>query len=233
VSNLSEIGSILWDYKLSLAPVLTTYVLFDFPALIRRITKIAYVPIYFVFFPSGHSDQLYAQYFDEDYMYREGEGMSAHEKRALRHRLQANAIFSMFFAAIFAPWLCGLLSALYLNPAQFFEFLVFLIVVKAIVLVWVLYKLRFESSAARKAFAPVCAMYIFYLMLVARGLTQSFEWTSVKLQSSGIFGVLRGLLDFGYSDFFINVIIVGAVTWGLTTLFAHPANIPEKVTDIE
>lgn len=229
MTNFAEIFTTVWNYKLSLVPVLATYLLFDAPAIIRRITKIAYVPIYFIFFPSGHSDRLYAQYFNEDYMYLEGEMMSAHEKRALRHRLQANAVFSMIFAAIFAPWLCGTASAFYLNSNQFLEFLIFLIAVKTLLLILALHKVRQESAAARKAFPSVCAIYVFYLVLVTRYLFLSFEWASAKLESSGWSGVLRGIIEYSFNDIFLNVVVVGAATWALTTLFANPANIPERV----
>ena len=61
-----------WNYKISLAPVAATYLLFDLPAITRKLTGVAYVPIYFIFFPLGHSDRLYAQYFNEDLVYRDG-----------------------------------------------------------------------------------------------------------------------------------------------------------------
>lgn len=225
MTSLAENWEAIWNYKLSLAPVLITYALFDAPSLFRRLTKIAYVPIYFIFFPSGHSDQLYAQYFNEDYMYHVGEAMSEHDKHTLRLRLQANAVFSMIFAALLSPWLCGLVSALYLTELQFFEFLAFLVVVKSLILARVLYKLRTESAAARNAFSSACAMYALYLALVAMNLTKSFQWTSEKLHGSGISGVLRGILEHGYTDIFINVIVVGGATWAISVLFANPANI--------
>src|SRR5665811_508051 len=100
--NLAELAKEVWTYKISLVPILATYLLFDLPAIIRKITKVAYVPIYFIFFPSGHSDRLYAQYFNEDYFYGDGMSMNDEEKRALRRRIQATAIFSMVFATIVA-----------------------------------------------------------------------------------------------------------------------------------
>ena len=164
----------IWSYKISLVPVLATYLLFDLPAIFRKLTGVAYVPIYFIFFPSGHSDRLYAQYFNEDYMYCDGVSMSDAEKRKLRHRIQATAIFSMVFATVVAPWLCGFVSAFYLESNQFTEFLWFLIIVKLTLITTALFKLRGESDAVRTgySFYYVMVLYAAYLILVWRGLHQ-------------------------------------------------------------
>jgi|GEM_PF-3338782 len=225
--NLAELAKEVWTYKISLVPILATYLLFDLPAIIRKITKVAYVPIYFIFFPSGHSDRLYAQYFNEDYFYGDGMSMNDEEKRALRRRIQATAIFSMVFATIVAPWLCGFISAFYLTSNQFAEFIWFLIVVKTTILAWVLNRLRGESLAVTtgNSFYYVIALYAVYLFLVWRGLTKAYEWTYTNLESNGALGLALGLLDYAYVDIFINVIIVAAVTWGITILFTNPSHI--------
>ncbi len=228
MSSFVEIVTAIWNYKLSLAPVLFTYFLFDLTAIVRRLTGVAYVPMYFLFFPLGHSDRLYAQYFNEDYVYGDGASMTDDEKRVLRHRIQATAIFSMVFAAIVAPWICGFAAAFYLTQAQFFEFLVFLVVVKAGTLVWALNKLRHESVAATTggSFYLVSGLYVVYLILIVRGLTKAYEWTYDQ-RTKGFASLLWNLLDYAYVDIFINVIIVGAITWGVTMLFTSPVNIPK------
>jgi hypothetical protein len=217
----------IWTYKISLVPVLATYLLFDLPAIFRKITGVAYVPIYFIFFPSGHSDRLYAQYFNEDYMYGDGALMNDKEKKKLRHRIQATAIISMVFATVVAPWLCGFISAFYLTTNQFSEFLWFLIIVKATLIASVLYKLRGDSDAVRTgySFYYVIVLYVAYLFLVWRGLAKAYEWTHTNLNSKGISGIAAGLLEYAYVDIFLNVVIVAAVTWGITTLFTSPSHI--------
>lgn len=223
----TDIFSIAWSYKFSLLPVLVTYVLFDSFAIIRRLTGVAYVPIYFVFFPSGHSDQLYAQYFNEDYMYGDGFAMNDAEKQLLRNRIRATAIISMVFATIIAPWICGTAAALYLTEHQFTEFLVFFVAVKSIVLIVVLLRSRNESQSIRNFFGLIAAMYAFYLIVVVRALTKSFEWSFLQVKTAGIAGIFWGIIDYAYTDIFVNVIVVSAVTWGITTLYTSPANIPK------
>jgi hypothetical protein len=227
VDKLTGFFTEIWTYKISLVPVLATYLLFDLPAIFRKMTGVAYVPIYFIFFPSGHSDRLYAQYFNEDYMYGDGSLMNDNEKAKLRHRIQATAIVSMVFATVVAPWLCGIISAFYLAQNQFSEFLWFLIAVKATLIIWVLCKLRSESDAVRSgySFYYVMVLYAAYLFLVWRGLTKAYEWTHSNLDSKGISGLAVGLLEYAYVDIFLNVVIVSSLTWGITTLFTSRSHI--------
>jgi hypothetical protein len=223
----------IWTYKISLAPVLVTYLLFDLPAIVRRLTRVAYVPIYFIFFPSGHSDRLYAKYFNEDYYYGDGSSMSDEEKRTLRWRIQGTAIWSMIFATIVAPWLCGFISAFYLGSDQFIEFLCVLLAVKAGLIAWVLWKLRDESFAVKTGFYYVVVIYVAYLVLVWRGLTKAYGWTHAHLESNGILGLAAGLLDYAYVDLFVNIIVVYAGTWAITTRFTDPSRIPKPHTGNE
>jgi hypothetical protein len=225
MQTVTDFAREVWTYKLSLAPVVVTYLLFDIPAIVRRLTRVAYVPMYFLFFPSGHSDRLYAQYFNEDDYYGVGSSMSDDEKRTLRWRIQATAIWSMVFATIVAPWLCGFISAFYLTPNQFIEFLCVLLVVKVGLIAWVLWRVRDESFAVKTGFYYVVALYTAYLFLVWRGLTKAYEWTHAHLESGGVFGLSVGLLDYAYVDLFVNIIVVSAATWAITTLFTDPSRI--------
>lgn len=229
MNALLDFAGQAWSYKISLLPTLFTYLLFDLPAIVRRITRVAYVPIYFLFFPFGHSDKLYAQYFNEDFIYGDGEMMSPTQKKELRSRIRVNAIFSAVFAMIVAPWLCGFLSAFYLSYNQFVEFLAFLLIVKAYLMLGALKNLRDESPAisSGRTFYYVIALYLAYLVLIWRGLTKSYYWTHTHLNSSGFWGVAAGLLDYAYVDVLINVIVVAGLTWAITTRVTDPSNIPE------
>ena len=224
-----------WDYKVSLLPILLTYFIFDLPAIVRRLTRVAYVPIYFLFFPFGHSDRLYAQYFNEDDFYGEGEQMTTAQKEKLRGRIRRAAIVSAVFAMIFAPWFCGFVSAFYLSPPQFNEFLIVLLTIKMILMLTALRNLRYDSPAisSGRSFYYVAALYGGYLLLVWRGLTKSYQWTHSHLNSTGFWGVASGLLDYAYVDILINVIVVAGLTWAITTRVTDPSNIPEPERPVD
>jgi hypothetical protein len=225
--SLVHVLSAAWEYKISLVPVLLTYFLFDLPAILRRLTGFAYVPIYFVVFPIGHSDSLYAEYLNEDDFYGVGASLTPSEKAALRRKIIAIAIFSMVFAAVLAPWLCGIIAAFYLHPNQFAEFLVFLFVMKIYLIVTSLWRLRRESRALMHASAlmSVVAVYLMYLFFVWLGLMQSFEWVTAHLTIRGYSGLFIALRDYAYSGLVLSVGAVSAVTWACTVLFTKPSNI--------
>jgi hypothetical protein len=134
----------------------------------------------------------------------------------------------MVFATIVAPRVCGAITSLYLTQSQFFEFLVFFILVKTIILSATLFKSRNESDSVRNFFGLIAAMYGVYLVLVVRALNKSFEWSYTQIERKGFGGVLLSIVDYAYTDIFINVIIVSAVTWGITTLYTSPQNIPKR-----
>jgi hypothetical protein len=226
-THVNEIFSVAWSYKISLIPVLVTYLLFDFPAIVRKLTGIAYVPIYFLILPLGHSDQLYAEYLNEDDFYGVGKTMTPAEKKTLRRKIQATAVISMVFAAVVAPWLCGFISAFYLQPQQFTEFLVFLFVVKLYLIAKSLWNLRQESRAAMhfSAFMSVIGIYVMYLVFVWHGLNKSFIWTSAHLNSRGLSGLAIALGEYAYQDLIINVGIVAALTWAFNVKLTDPENI--------
>jgi len=229
-----EAWSAAWAFKLSLFPVLLTYFIFDFPALVRRLTRRAYVPIYFMFFPLGHSDKLYAQYFNEDNFYGVGDAMSDAEKAALRTKIRLLAVLSMIFATVVAPWLCGFLSAFYLTKEQFVEFVWFLMIVKSLLIAKALYQLRENAwfVETSNSFKYLCLIYVAYLVLILRGVTKSYAWASSNLSASGFLGTLWGLLDYAYVDLFINVIVVALATWAITTRYTDPRLIP-KIHDYD
>jgi hypothetical protein len=207
--------------------------LFDLPAIVRKLTRIAYVPIYFVVFPLGHSDRLYAEYLNEDDFYGVGRTMTPRQKHALRRKIQSTAIISMVFAAVVAPWLCGFISALYLEPAQFTEFLVFFFVVKVFLIGKALWNFRLESRAANEppAFLSVIGIYVLFLACVWYGLNKSFSWTHTHLDSNGLLGLARALADYAYADLLINVGVVAGLTWAFTVRFTDPKNITKRNVD--
>ncbi len=233
MNTLVEAWSAAWAFKLSLLPILLTYFIFELPALVRR-TRRAYVPIYFMFFPLGHSDNLYAQYFNEDNHFGVGESMSDEEKVVLRTRIRILAILSMIFAIVVAPWLCGFLAGFYLSRDQFVEFVWFLMIVKTLLIARALYELRHTAWFVERSgsFEYLCIIYVAYLLLVWRGVTKSYGWTSANLETLGFFGTLWGLLDYAYVDIFINILVVALATWAITTRYTDPKLIPERRANV-
>jgi membrane protein CcdC involved in cytochrome C biogenesis len=228
--SIPDLLSLAWTYKFSLMPVLLTYLIFELPALIRRYTRRAYIPIYFMFFPLGHSDQMYAQYFNEDDMYGVGESMTDAQKETLRTRIKVTAVASMIFAAVIAPWLCGFIAAFYLTQSEFFEFIWFLMILKTLLICTSLYAIKQSDSFVMRShsFKFVVLIYIAYLFLIWRGVTKSFSWTFSNINANGFLGLLQELAEYAYMDVFLNIIVVGLGTWAITNHYLDPKLIREK-----
>jgi hypothetical protein len=76
-----------WEFRYALLPCLFAYFVFELPLVYRRLTRKLYVPIYFAFFPFGHSDELYARYFDEDYYWMAGGPFKKEERPNARIKI--------------------------------------------------------------------------------------------------------------------------------------------------
>lgn len=219
--SINEIVTPLANYKFSPLPILAMYLVFDSTALIRRITKRAYVPMYFIFFPTGHSDRLYAEYLGEDDLLSGRQRPGPAKQRWLRKRLVLTAIISMLFATVVAPYLTGFVAALFLTPQQFNEFLVFLLIAKAILIVNALRTLRNESLVGWEdnTFVWVLAMYGVYLLFVFYGLTEAFDWTSANIRSYS----LGDLIAAAFRALFVNIVVGIAfsslATWAVMEKF--------------
>ncbi|MFF8799742.1 MULTISPECIES: hypothetical protein [unclassified Methylobacterium] len=227
MNYLQNAAELAWNYKVSLVPVLFTYLIFDLQAIYRRITKIHYVPIYFIVFPSGHSDKLYAEYFGEDDYFGVGISLSEQERIELRRKIIASAIISMVFSAVFAPYVCGIISAFYLSAQQFREFVIFLMLVKTYNIFRALYRIRLESEVvgSGKSFLYVLLVYAAYLLSICYALNTAFGWAATNLEKSGALGLASAAGSFLYEDVFINIFIVAAITWVIQRRITRPENI--------
>jgi hypothetical protein len=142
----------------------------------------------------------------------------------LKNRIRRTAVWSMIFAAVLAPWLCGFLAAFYLTQAQFWEFVWFLMIVKTGLIGFSLYKIWSNDSfiVQSNSFKWVVLVYIAYLGLIWHAVTKSYAWTASHLNVHGYAGLLASLAEYAYADIFINMVIVGLGTWAITSHFLDP-----------
>src|SRR6266540_2086477 len=183
----------------------------------------------FHLFPLGHSDQLYAQYFNEDDHYQIGNSQTPEQKAALRRRIVAISIISMVLSTVIAPVICGFLASFYLTKEQFIEFVWFLIIVKALTLTWSLHNVRSVASFVdTKPFLGVIALYLLYLFVIWRLVTMVYDWTVSSITSLGALRTIWALLDYIFLELFIYVLIVSALTWALVHLFTNPKYIHQR-----
>ncbi|MGE0280037.1 MAG: hypothetical protein AB7P20_05415 [Rhizobiaceae bacterium] len=216
----------MWQYKFSLLPVFSAYFVFEISTIIRRLARIAYTPIYFVFFPLGHADSLYAQYFNEDDFYGIGETQTREEKNYLRKKIVSISIFSMIFATVINPALAGVFSAIFLSNSEFQEFFWFLALVKLSMISISLYRARSISFVAvSSSFFWLCLIYVAYFVLILRVVDVSYVWAVNEISSVGIVATLLKILDLLVFDFAIYIIMVAAIGAAISYWMTDPDNI--------
>lgn len=217
----------IWEYKFSLAPVMATYLVFEISTIIRKLTRVAYTPIYFMFFPLGHADELYSQYFNEDYFYT-GASQTPKEKNRIRKKIISISVFSMVFSTVLNPILAALFAAVFLSPPQFAEFFWFLVTVKFLLISKSLYNTRHISFVGSSSSFPWLALiYLVYFVAVLRIVDTAYDWALGQVAANGIKEMLLNAVDFVIVDFGIYIIVAGLLGAAISYWMTDPDNIPE------
>ena len=174
-----------WAFEYALLPCLTTYLVFDALAIARRLTRSVYLPIYFAFFPSSYTDDLYAQYFGDDQMWQLGGTFSPEQRRINRRKIIAVATLSLVAAAIIAPMIAGSFSYFILTGQQFIQFLWTLALIKTGLLAKSLWDLkRFWLMEGEGALKWIAMIYVGYLVTILHFTHRSYEWAVSKSPTS-------------------------------------------------
>jgi len=140
--GLKDTFLIAWNFEYALIPCIIAHIVFDFPIILRRITRRIYVPIYFAFIPAGYSDELLAKYFDEDHYWVVGGPYPEEELKSARLRIIALSVGSLALTMTISPLAAGIFGTYALTPSQFLQFVWTLTIVKCFLLIWAYYDLR-------------------------------------------------------------------------------------------
>lgn len=216
-----------WTFQYSLLPCVVAYLVFDFSTIVRRLTRKAYVPIYFMFFPYGYTDELYARYFDEDVLQILGPPLSDREKVQVRKRIVWVSAISMIFAVGISPFLAGIFSYFVLTPTQFVEFLWTLALVKCILLIRSLWELKHIWIVRNSV--PLCGIalvYIGYLIAIIVNAKVTYDWADANYMVGGITSLFWSFGKFLVQDVGIQLCLAALlgflIPWRLTN--------PEKLS---
>ena len=219
---MPEILTQIWEYNFFVTQVLFLIVLFELPAQIRRRNRYAYTPIYFMFFPLGHSNELYAQYFSKFDYYDIEPDLDEHQLAKIRLRIVAVAVVSMFFSTIIAPAIVGVVAGFFVEVQSFTNFLVALLVYKVLLLSKSLLNMRYSQIFERPYVKmAVFAIYFLYLIVVFVILNETYNWAKDSVESVGMFGTIKNLTIWLVLDNLWALIIVPAVTAAVTVLITN------------
>lgn len=100
----------VWSFEIHLFPVMVGLMLYEVPALLRRLRKVYYVPVYFSVFPFRAINQQLSTYLADDFL-GIGENLGKKVVERLRRRLIFTSVVSAFLDAILIPLVFGSLAA--------------------------------------------------------------------------------------------------------------------------
>jgi hypothetical protein len=211
----------IWSFQYALVPCLVAYVVFDFTSIIRQITRRLYVPVYFAFFPFGHSDELYARYLDEDSYYIVGGPFPEDQRQYARIKIIWLSVLSLMLTVIVNPFVVSLFAHFTMTEAQWIQFLWTLFVVKLILLAKSLYDLSFHFKVIERVpFAYMIFLYVAYLAIILYNTVKVSAWLNAKLALGGFPELGMGIMDFLIFDIGYTVVLAGLlgflVPWWLT-----------------
>lgn len=217
-----------WGFEYAILPCLVAYLIFDMPIIVRRVTRKAYVPIYFAFFPAGYSDELLARYFDEDDFYQLGGPFPEGELGKARLKIIAVAVLSLTLTMTLSPLFAGLFGTYFLTQEQFTQFIWTLGIIKASLLLWACYDLtyRFQISD-RVPIGVLAGIYSVYWTLLVYFTVKIQDWIEVQNELGGVSKVAQGLLDFVILEFGVEIVFVAVVgslvAWWITERRENPS----------
>lgn len=212
----------IWDFELAIIQVVVLIALFELPAIILRRTRWAYTPIYFMFFPFGHADHLYAKYFAEDYFYMEGESLNEVELKTLRYRIVSVATISTFISTMITPFVIGVVSAYLVTGQNFSDFLKCLVAIKLVLLTFSF--LNFCQTSIGDSWSKrlsVVIIYTVYLVLAVSFLRWGYEYSDAIIKIHGTIPAILGITKNLMLEILLPMIVVPVVTAAVTYNFCN------------
>lgn len=218
-----------WNFQYALVPCAAAYIVFDLPIIFRRITRKLYVPVYFSFFPFGHSDELYARYFDEDHYYVVGGPIPQEERGNTQIKIIWVSVLSLVLTMAISPFLGALFSHYVLSDEQFRQFFWTLALVKAVLLLMSLYDLHNTYKITNVVpLSYLIVIYLAYWGALLVFLDRAKVWIDAKAAQGGLPTVLGGVIDFLVFEVGIGIIIVALlgflIPWRLTQAYKSTTN---------
>jgi len=207
----------IWQYRIQLLPVLLTLLIFEIPAIIRRMKKLYYVPIYFSIYPLREINQNLSVYLAEDYFICTGCDLPEDQAEKLRKRIIYTSIISASLDAVVIPLAIGFLTAFYLPPHVFTQFLIVLLIYKALTITNSLKNFHYHSIGSKRNIALLIIVYIVYIGVVIEMLRTSYSWTKPFVLAGNWTGLWSALTAF----IFGKVIAEGLVLAVVVALFAN------------
>lgn len=208
----------LWNYEIQLVPVVLALLVYELPAMFRRIKKLCYVPIYFSVFPLRAINTTLSNYLGEginDYA-----NLSNYERKKLRRKIISISIWSMGIDSYFVPLIMGIIFSFFLNTNVFYQFIFILLVYKIVTVTISIKNFHWKAIATKKNHFLLVIVYLCYLGVVYEVLKKSYFWSISYISKGNYLGLLFGIKEIIFSrivpEFIILVLLVSIFSSSIT-----------------
>ncbi|MBL4589432.1 MAG: hypothetical protein JKY11_05065 [Alphaproteobacteria bacterium] len=208
----------IWQYELQILPVLLFILLYETPALLRRLHKTHYVPIYFSIYPFKQINQNLSIYLGEDYYCDEGWRLDKKKASNLRDTIIKTSIISMSLDAIFIPLIIGFIVAFFLPQDLFKTCLITLLSYKFITIIASLKNSHLHFIEKKGQFFLLSGIYFVYLGCIQEMLKTSYNWATPFVSEKEWFNLLNALSTFIFAKVFIMGFIIVVLSGVFTSL---------------
>jgi|GEM_PF-2913784 len=207
----------LWNYQIQIIPVILGLLIYEFPAFIRKLRKLYYVPVYFSIFPLRAINSQLANYL--------GDGLSALpdlsnvEKEKLRKKIIFISIVSMFIDACLIPLIMGAIFSTFFRPEIFRQFLLIFVIIKIITILLSLKNFHLYSSdniGTKRNHIRLIIVYICYLGVVYELLRKSYFWAFPYISKGNYLGLLIGIKEIIFSHIIPMILILNLIVYFFT-----------------
>ena len=210
----------VWRFEVQVAPVLLTILLFESVAIIRKLKKLYYVPIYFSVFPLREINQDLSKFLADDYFIGEGERLTDRELELVRKKIIFVSVISMFVSSILTPLFVGFLAAFYSTREIFVESVAVLLIFKTITLLFSIRNFHYHAVASRRNVAILASIYFLYIGVIYQMLLFSFEWAIPFVEGERWSELLSELGNLFFGKVVAQGIILALVVGVFTNLVA-------------
>jgi len=173
--------------------------------------------VYFSIYPLRGINQNLSVYLAEDYMIFAGCNLSEKQAEKLRKKIIFTSIVSASLDAVVIPIVIGFVAAFYLPANVFAQFIVVLVLYKAVTVTNSLRNFHFHSIGSRRNIVFLIFIYIMYIGVVVEMLKTSYSWTSPFIIAgnwAGLWAALTALV-------FGKIIAQGLVFAILVAIFTN------------
>lgn len=179
IEEIQSFAQYIWGIQVRVMPVFFGWVIFETLRRSRRLFSISYVPVYFIFFPTGYADKLYAQLFGEEIIGLHGD---LQEKRTDDERLKKNVksatLIGITLSFVIIPISLGAVLSVVIEKHEIYIVISIIVLTQLAAIRKSLSELFKLSDIAKKKKAAFVTLYAIYLCGLAFNIFLAYEFMS-------------------------------------------------------